>query len=162
MRAIITRTRNSKGRQICLRLALAGFLIRAVIPVGFMPAPLAAGGPIVVCHGGLAGAFFQAWAEPGRDAAMPAQVANHSAMNQHAPSDHSSDTDEPTQSHSAWDHCPTGATASAAALAQSFSFTLLELSHRQLDPEPRFDTPASPTDFYQARAPPPILTRLSA
>jgi hypothetical protein len=162
MPAIFTRVRSDKGRQIGLRLAVAGFLIRALVPVGFMPAPLAAGGPIVICHGGLAGAFFQGLAEPARDTAMPAHAADRSAMMHLAHSDHSSATDEPALDHSAWDHCPTGVSASAAPLAQSFSFSLLVLSDRPANPESHFGIPVPPIGSYQARAPPPNLARLLA
>lgn len=156
-----SRNRAAKGRQIGLRLVLAGFLVRALIPIGFMPAPLAAGGPIMLCHGGLAGAFFQALTEQSRDNAAHGHTADDSAMDHHAQSDHASDTD-PTQEFSAWDHCPTGATASAAALAPGFSISLLALAHAQPDPELHVGTPATPLKSYQARAPPPNLTRLLA
>jgi hypothetical protein len=162
MPSIFTRVRSDKGRQVCLRLAVAGFLIRALIPVGFMPAALAAGGPIVICHGGLAGAFFQALAEQTGDSAQREHAADHSAMAHLAHSDHASAADEPALDHSAWDHCPTGVSASAAPLAQSFSFSLLVLSDRPANPESHFGIPVPPISSYQARAPPPNLARLLA
>jgi hypothetical protein len=157
MLKIFSRIRTTKGGQTWLRLALAGFLVRALIPVGFMPGPLASGSPIMVCHGGIAGAFFQALAEKSRGNAMPADMADHSAMSHHAHSDHPSAADEPPRVSSAWDHCPTGATASAAALAPRFSFSLLTLSNRPYDLEPHSGVPATPISSYQARAPPPNL-----
>jgi hypothetical protein len=160
MPAMFSNTRACNGRQIGLRLALAGFLVRALIPVGFMPATLAAGGPIVLCHGGLAGAYFQALSEQARDSATPAHGADDPAITKHAHTDHPLDADDPTPDHSAWDHCPSGATSGTAALAQSFSFSLLELSHRQPDSESQFGIPLPAISSYQARAPPPILTQL--
>jgi hypothetical protein len=157
MLTIFSGIRKAKGRKNWLRLALAGFLVRALIPVGFMPAPLASGSPVMVCHGGLAGAFFEALAEKSRGNAMPADMADDSAMSGHAHSDHPSTADEPPRYLSAWDHCPNGANASAAALAPSFAFSLLALSQRPSDPEPHSGVPAGPISFYQARAPPPNL-----
>jgi hypothetical protein len=150
------------SRQTWWRLVLGGFLLRALIPVGFMPAPLASGGPIMLCHGGLAGAFFQTLTESARNSAVLGYTADHSAINQHARPDHPAGTDEPTQEHSGWEHCPTGATASAAAMAHGFAFTLLALSHRQPDPKSQFGTQVPPISPYQARAPPPSLARLLA
>jgi hypothetical protein len=160
MLKIFSRISTGKGRQTWLRLFLAGFLIRALIPIGFMPAPLSSGGPIMICHGGLAGAFFQALTENSRGNAVHGHLADYSAMTHNAHSDHPSDTDDPEPEHNAWDHCPTGATAGTAPLAQNFSFTLLALSDTQTNPEPRFGIPLPPTSSYQARAPPLNLTRL--
>src|SRR5690606_39508634 len=50
-------------RHLFVNLALIGFLCRALVPVGFMPAPVADGGPIRVCHGGAAGTLLAALLE---------------------------------------------------------------------------------------------------
>lgn len=42
-----------------LRLVLLGFVVRALVPIGFMPASLADGGPIRVCGSGLVGAWLE-------------------------------------------------------------------------------------------------------
>lgn len=46
-------------RILFFRFALAAFLIRALIPVGFMPAPVSNGWPIVLCPTGLSDASIQ-------------------------------------------------------------------------------------------------------
>src|SRR5690606_2410301 len=56
-------------RRTFVVLGLLGFLVRALVPVGLMPAPASAGGPLVFCHGGAAGAFFRALAATERPAA---------------------------------------------------------------------------------------------
>lgn len=148
------RTRSSRGRRFCLHLALAGFLVRALIPIGFMPAALAAGGPITVCHGGLAGAFFQQLAEQAHTGHDHSDTVDHLPMGQPADLDSSPGANGQTPGHEAWDNCPTGATASGAALAPEFSLSLLALSHRQPGTEADLGIPAIPISFYQARAPP--------
>jgi hypothetical protein len=144
MLAILSRIRTARMRQSLMRLALGGFLVRALIPIGFMPASMAQGGPIIICHGGLAGTFFQQLAEEGHDAHLHGGMADHSAA----------EHDEPSPDHDAWEHCPTGVTASAAALATDFSFSLLALTHAQSSRDPCPGIPAAPVTSYQARAPP--------
>lgn len=47
-------------RRVLFHLALVGFLCRALVPAGFMPAPLSDGGLIRVCHGGATSALIAA------------------------------------------------------------------------------------------------------
>lgn len=54
-------------RRALVTFALLGFFVRALVPVGLMPAPVSAGGPLVFCHGGAAGAFFRVLALQGAD-----------------------------------------------------------------------------------------------
>jgi iron complex outermembrane recepter protein len=45
-------------RRYVIGLALLGFACRAFVPVGYMPAAITDGGPIVLCHGGPVGAWL--------------------------------------------------------------------------------------------------------
>jgi hypothetical protein len=69
---------SSKIRQSLVRLAAVVFVCRALIPVGFMPAPFGEGGPVVICHGGLAGAFFRGLAQA-QSTNAHVHMADHSA-----------------------------------------------------------------------------------
>ena len=159
MSAIFSNVRTSRGRQALMRLVLGGFLLRALIPIGFMPGSPASGGPFIICHGGLAGAFFEQLSEQAHAAPIPGTRSDHAAMGHGQHPDPATGSDEHAAIHEAWDHCPTGATAGAAALAPDFAFTLLTLSHTQVDAAARFGIPASPLNSYQARAPPPNLAQ---
>jgi hypothetical protein len=98
---------------------------------------MADGGPFVICHGGMAGAFFQRLAE-GHD-------NRHS---EHLP--HEQDTSE----HDAWEYCPVGTTGTYAALTTNIDFQLpflpdvLDSAYR---PQLTYWQFAS---AYHARAPP--------
>jgi len=150
----LAKFRTSALRSVCLRLALAGFLVRALIPVGFMPAPFGADGPIMICHGGISGAFFQLL-----DAQSAASQSDATLMRmaEHSPAAHHEKTSAPVghdEHQVGWDQCPTGVTTSSAAVAHVFSLDLLALSHVCADSEPLFGIAVAPTDSYRARAPP--------
>ena len=62
-------------------LVVLGLLCRALIPVGFMPAAFGAGGPVIICHGGLAGEFFRRLeASRVTQAGISAPAAGHNAQ----------------------------------------------------------------------------------
>jgi len=54
--SVMARLRRRSG---VASIVLAGIVCRALIPAGFMPAAIADGGPVAVCHGGIAGEFFR-------------------------------------------------------------------------------------------------------
>src|SRR5690554_1121859 len=125
-------------RRVIFRLALVGFLCRALVPAGFMPAPLSEGGPIRLCHGGAAGALLElldaarsADAEDPRstgDAGASASHEHHAAADfgrdehrvSHAAEigDHGAGGDDHRATHEGWDRCPVG-TAFAFAFVAS-------------------------------------------
>jgi hypothetical protein len=118
-------------------LLLAAFACRALVPAGFMPAALDAGGPIVVCPGGSAGAVFRLIAE--RSAAAHAGHRQH----EHAPDD-----------FDAWEFCPVGASLLTAIPTAAVDFQLPVLRH-VLDPiEPEWIPQQIVGSAYRARAPP--------
>lgn len=103
-----------------------------------MPASLDAGGPIILCPGGSAGAIVRYLSERSAD--------NHAHHTQH---EHGSD------SYEAWEHCPTGASLSAAALTATIAdFELPILEHVLEAIEPARLLPRVIASLYRARAPP--------
>jgi Protein of unknown function (DUF2946) len=128
--------------------AYACFACRIFIPMGYMPAPLSAGGPVVLCDGGFDGALLK---------------HVHGAHQHHhdhgsAAHDHSGGSDDGSHStHDAWKHCPVGVLFGTAALATTFSLPLLDLSFER----PTLPVYAAPrvavTVPYRSRAPPASL-----
>lgn len=80
-------------RRALVVVGLLGFLARALVPVGLMPAPVSAGGPLVFCHGGAAGAFFRAIA------AAPERSADRGAEEYRAGVDHMGEAAQPHAGH---------------------------------------------------------------
>lgn len=174
-------------RRTFVVLGLLGFLARALVPVGLMPAPVSAGGPLVFCHGGAAGAFFRALAAPEQPAADGAAHGLHAAVDPaqphaaqhgdhhagHHPSlDRLAGTplepaatgaplggDGPNAEHLAWENCSfTGAFAHAALAPPAFELPLLALEHVRALPAPRAHATTATTPRYWARGPPPQTT----
>jgi hypothetical protein len=141
---------RSKIRQSLVRFAAVVFVCRALIPVGFMPAPFGEGGPVVLCHGGLAGAFFRGLAEA-RSTNAHSHMADHSAG---MASEHPHADEEADATHDAWEHCPIGAAFSAAAAPQEFALALPETEQDFGQTAPVANIRTTVTSPYRARAPP--------
>ena len=123
------------SRRILLKLAVVAFALRAVVPVGFMPAPLGAGGPFILCPGGPGGIALQSL------------LGEHMS---HAAGEHEGTT------HEAWEHCPVGAALAAIAPASEPSIALPRLEHVLASPYTAIPWRAAPYSAYLARAPPAI------
>jgi hypothetical protein len=144
-----------KFRASLASLAAVVLVCRALIPGGYMPAPLAEGGPVVLCHSGLAGAFVRALSEA-QTANAHTHAADHSAGTSH---EHQHSEDEPDTSHDAWEHCPVGAAFSAAPLSQEFALSLPEPDHELGQAEPAAVVRTVFSSPYRARAPPAVSSR---
>lgn len=144
------------ARRRLIALSLVGFAFRALIPAGFMPAPLSDGGPIEVCHGGMAGAFFKDLAErragPGhmQHASAAADMGVDAATAEHG---NGAGHESPAE-HAAWEHCAIGAVLVQAALAGEVHIYLLSLDHVTDWIEPSYSSPTPIPGSYRARAPP--------
>jgi hypothetical protein len=135
-------------RRYVIGLALLGFACRAFVPVGYMPAAITDGGPIVLCHGGPVGAWL-----------ADAGSRNGHGGHGHHPGDHDHDghgLGSPQKGFDAWEHCPLGATAAAAPFAPSFDLPLLSLTFASPQPASHAMRAAEPIRHYQSRAPPSI------
>lgn len=137
------------ARRRVIALSLVGFAFRALIPAGFMPAALADGGPIKVCHGGMAGAFFEELAER---RAGPGHM-HHAPGVDAGPAGHG-DGYESSAEHAAWEHCPVGAVFAHAVLTGEMEIGLLSLDHVYDWIEPTYSSPTLLPCSYRARAPP--------
>lgn len=135
-------------RHVLVKLALIGFLCRALVPAGFMPAPIADGGPIRFCHGGAAGALLTALLSQ-----RSSLAEEHAHAGDHGHGQHEDDHRDHVK-HEAWDRCPVGTAFAFAALTADFSLPLLSLEH---DFEPVVAGPPVAgvvLAHYRARAPP--------
>ena len=144
-------------RHLLVRLAFIGFLCRALVPVGFMPAPLADGGPIRLCHGGAAGALVAALLEQGAAPAAAEQEALPHSHHSHA-GDHLAQHDGQEQNavHEGWERCPVGAAFALAVLASDVALPLLPLEHVLAASDSKSSVPRPLAAPYQARAPPRV------
>ena len=121
-----------------------------------MPAPLAEGGPVVVCDGDFDGALIA------RAAAPPAHHHDHSHMamaGDHGAMPMTGDAASHEDVHAAWKHCPVGASFGAAAFTTTF---VVPLSGDLV-----YAVPAAPKlalvsnerrAYYRSRAPPFALS----
>jgi hypothetical protein len=118
-------------------LILLGLACRALIPVGYMPAPLTAGGPVVLCPGDFSIALLNL---PG------VRGAHHH--------NHHGSQDSRGAGHTAWDACAFAA-ASAAFLPVA-EYATAALVFEQVPPPaaPAAVAPYLPAASYSARAPP--------
>ena len=119
------------------RLAIAAFLLRAIVPVGFMPAKLSDGGPFVLCPGGPGGI------------ALSSLVDKHAGHGQHA-------HDSGSTTHEAWEHCPVGAALAAIAPPCEPDFKLPQFRHVLASSNAAVQTLAELAAAYLARAPPAV------
>jgi hypothetical protein len=133
-----------RPRHPLLYVAYLALACRLVIPAGFMPAPLADGGPLQLCHGGAAGALL---------AALARQAGASGNGDEHHHHDHDAGGVPPSQ-HDAWEYCPIGAVFASAAIVGESSTPVLELEHFFVDQPTSILVSSSRTGAYRARAPP--------
>jgi hypothetical protein len=168
MSKAVARNEATRCNPGIVRLVLGLFLIRALIPIGFMPAPLESGGPIMICHGGVAGASFDALSthrastsmsseSSTQNAATKPDIAERSVEMHHA---HPAQPDEtPDGTHDGWERCSLGTAAGTAALVPDYAFDLLSLDHAYVDAQAAIAFPVALLPSYQARAPPSHISR---
>ena len=97
------------------------FAVRAIVPIGYMPASLADGGPFTLCHGSSAATL----------ALIEAHIARqHVGMSHAAPTagaEHGHPMHDGERTHDKhWDHCPLGIGSADAALSHATEFALGE------------------------------------
>lgn len=159
------------ARRFLIGAALAGFACRAWIPAGYMPAPAADGGPVVLCPGGPGGGLI-AKLVASRGARGIGSASHLAALEDHGA--HRAVHDHHAAAHPAHPHhgnhhggreddghagfdasyCPLGAGAAFAALAPSFDVELLDLAF-SLDAIAEAPIAARPAlRAYESRAPP--------
>ena len=125
------------------------FALRAGVPVGFMPAPLAAGGPFALCHGASAATLAML------DAATAAHSADSNPAGRMAGHGHADPLNDHEQAHDAhWEHCPSGVSSADVPLAHGIELTLV--GDAAASPSANSVSQALPATVrrYLARAPP--------
>jgi hypothetical protein len=150
-----------RARRILIRLAFLGFVCRALVPIGLMPAAFDDGGPFKFCHDGAAGELFRV---------LASRAVDHAAIDHAAHHDHSASAagraaldaavdadsfDERTAEHAGWEHCPIGtAFAHAAVASAELHFDGVPLEHALNRVEPPALVARLFAGVYRARAPP--------
>lgn len=132
-------------------LAAFGFVLRALVPVGYMPATLADGGPFILCD--WQNATLVATLAPESQSAG-AHTHNSGA---HSPADHAPSgepTDHDANQHDNWAHCPLGVGVASAPLPVEYAFAFPP-PRQAIEPPCCTSTPSTPIlERYRARAPP--------
>jgi hypothetical protein len=154
----LARMRSGSRINRVVRLAVACLCVRAVVPIGYMPAPLAEDGPFALCPD--ASAATLAMLEPAHAMAQP--PANHAGQAGHTadagnadPADRADHTGHPAGGHNeGWEHCPLGIGAADAAVGFAFSLTTLEPAALQMYSVVPAMPALEPIRSFQARAPP--------
>lgn len=125
-------------------VVLAQFLLRAVIPVGYMPAAMAEGGPFALCHG-LSAATIELIEAARGDRDTGPQHAHH----------HPDESDEPDGAHDdRWAHCPLGAGVPVLPIADVPGFGLAPTPATLVRADRVAPLAANRFRSYLARAPP--------
>ena len=148
----MTRRRHRHRRRFriaraALHLAAVGFLTRVIVPVGYMPAPLAEGGPFAPCHGSYFGRFVKVLSNDSFSAAAQVHHSDPAAP-------HHEKTEDAGGVHEAWEHCPLGVVAAGAALGLEHTLKLAELDQDFTHPGDVVVSSALVVGLYRARAPP--------
>ena len=145
---------RARTRRLLIWLTYLGFACRVFIPAGYMPAPFAEGGPVILCHGGMSGKIFATFAK--------VHGGHHSAAHSGAAAntEDGSSTGDGGQ-HEAWELCPVGATLKASALTAELTVQVLYLSHPVPTSEGFVAISATVARSYWARAPPESYSNLA-
>jgi hypothetical protein len=165
----IRETRRS-GRIASTVVAL--FALRAIVPIGYMPASIGDGGPFVLCHGSSAATlaiFATSWPTHG-GAEVHDSAGTHGSIEMHGPggmhhspadavasADSAADSEagDPTGSHDeSWEQCELGVGSAGAALATVVPMLVVAPASMPVDSADA----RLPVSFraapYRARAPP--------
>lgn len=128
------RLRNGRRTDRLIGLAVLFFGIRAVVPVGYMPAPIAEGGPFALCQGTSAATLamlamveapHHGIGEPAEHGGHSGHATGHTADLAGQPADPAGYQVDPAGHPSGhdvrWEHCPLGIGAADAAVGFALS-----------------------------------------
>lgn len=126
------------------RAARAGAYVAVVakllVPLGYMPGPLAAGLPVRLCEAG----FAPVVAREHERSSMPSAHAHHGG----APHEH----DQASELH--WKHCPSGALAAAGAIPVEHRLDLVPAVPERFAPRDAAGAIRTAFIAFRSRAPP--------
>jgi hypothetical protein len=114
-------------------IAYAAVAAKFLIPVGYMPGPLAAGSPIQLCDAGF-------------------HVAVHAGR--HAQHEHHGHHDHGKTEELQWKHCPSGALAAAGAIPVEYRLDLPSGEAAPLPPRAAATVTKPRFTAFRSRAPP--------
>jgi hypothetical protein len=151
-----------RGLARCCRvLAVFAVTAKLLVPVGYMPAAFADGGPIMLCGSGLPAGFVtqHAQVEAGHDHAEPAHIhdaAVHETATHETPN---AATDEsPASDHPEWERCSLGGLAGLAAITYEWDFDLLAGAYRSISQPKTLSVTSGSVLGFRSRAPPVVAT----
>jgi hypothetical protein len=127
------------GRRLLRGIAYVAVGTKFLIPVGYMPGPIAAGSPIQPCDAG-----FQ----------LPALSHDHATHAGHG-GGHLHQHDHGDNSHELqWKHCPAGALAAAGAIPVEYRLDLPPAESERAVPRDAGRVTRAPFIAFRSRAPP--------
>lgn len=133
----LTSTLLRTGQRALRACAYAAVVAKLLVPVGYMPGPLAAGLPVQLCDAGFA----------------PVVVHEHAAHGGH--SHHGATQHEHDQaSELYWKYCPSGALAAAGAIPIEYRIDLLHAAHERPSLLDAGRVTRTPFIAFRSRAPP--------
>ena len=137
MRLTSALLRNSqRALRACAYVAVVAKLL---VPVGYMPGPLAAGLPVQLCDAGFAPVVQH-----------PHEHAAHSGHAHHGGAQH--EHDQASELH--WKYCPSGALAAAGAIPVEYRIDLLHAGHERPLLLDAGRVTRAPFIAFRSRAPP--------
>jgi hypothetical protein len=136
----LTSTLLRTGQRALRACAYAAVVAKLLVPVGYMPGPLAAGLPIQLCDAGFAPVV----------APEHAAHAGHGGHARHGGTQH--EHDQASELH--WKYCPSGALAGAGAIPVEYRIDLPHTEHERLALRDASGVTRTPFIAFRSRAPP--------
>lgn len=139
-------------------LAVVAVAAKLLVPVGYMPAAFADGGPIMLCGPGLLAASVSSH-EPGpapHEQAGSTHSHHAAATGEAAPGQ--SEPEQPVSGHHEWERCSLGGLASLAAMAAEWHLDLISVEQENLAIDDVGARPAATLLAFRSRAPPVALS----
>jgi hypothetical protein len=127
----LTSTLLQTGRRSLRGVAYAAVVAKLLVPVGYMPGPLAAGLPVQLCDAGFA------------------PVAH-----QHAHAGHGGHAHHDQASELHWKYCPSGALAAAGAVPVEYRIDIPHVEHERVALRDATGVTRTPFIAFRSRAPP--------
>jgi hypothetical protein len=137
----LTSTLLRTGERALRVVAYVAVVAKLLVPVGYMPGPLAAGLPVQLCDAGFAPVVVH-------------EHAAHSAHAHHGGGQH--EHDRASELH--WKYCPSGALAGAGAIPVEYRIDLPHAEHERLALRDASGVTRTAFIAFRSRAPPLDLT----
>ena len=136
----LTSTLLRSGQRALRGVAYVAVVAKVLVPVGYMPGPLAAGLPVQLCDAGFAPVV-------GHEHAVHSGHPHHGARHEH---------DQASELH--WKYCPGGALAAAGAIPVEYRIDLPHVEHERLALRDAAGVTRTPFIAFRSRAPPLLST----